>query len=102
MANKYPLADRLHADTHAVENQPPALNDSNSYLTDLALMEAVQREGGAWAREMLERGGEYYGSAEAIELGEQANRNKPELISHDHYGNAYFHLCPQPENRGNK
>jgi putative acyl-CoA dehydrogenase len=96
MANKYPLADRLHADTHAVENQPPALNDSNSYLTDLALMEAVQREGGAWAREMLERGGEYYGSAEAIELGEQANRNKPELISHDHYGNRIDEVAYHP------
>ena len=79
MVNKYPLADKLHAGTHTVENQPPPLQNTNSYLTDAALMEAVQCEGGSWAQDKLEQCGEYCGSAEAIKLGEQANRHKPEV-----------------------
>lgn len=87
MTDRYPLAEKLHANTHLVENQPPRLQDTNSYLTDLALKEAVQREGGSWASEKLAHCGEFCGSAEAIHLGELANRHRPELLTHDHYGN---------------
>ena len=37
------------AETHAVENQPPPLRDYNLYQQDVALREAVEREGAAWA-----------------------------------------------------
>ncbi len=87
MVNQYPLSDKLHADTYTVENQPPALQDINYYLSDTALMEATQREGGSWAQEKLQRCGGFCGSTAAIKLGWQANHTKPELITHDHYGN---------------
>ena len=35
------------AETHIVENQPPALRDTNLYQQDVALREAVAREGAA-------------------------------------------------------
>ena len=37
------------AETHIVENQPPPLRDYNLYQQDVALREAVAREGAAWA-----------------------------------------------------
>jgi len=74
------------AETHAVENQPPALRDYNVYTQDTALVEGVAREGGAWADAQLRAFGELTGSAEVIELGFQANENKPVLFTHDNYG----------------
>jgi putative acyl-CoA dehydrogenase len=74
------------AETHRVENQPPALQDYNLYLSDLALREAVRREGAGWAEESLTDYGQFCGRPEIIELGNQANRCKPELHTHDRYG----------------
>jgi len=75
------------AETHLVENQPRPLEDYNTYRQDLALREAVNREGAAWADAELDRFGELTGSARLIELGFQANENKPVLRTHDRYGN---------------
>ena len=74
------------AETHIVENQPPHLRDYNLYQQDVALREAVAREGAAWAEADLQAFGALTGSAELIELGFQANENKPVLYTHDNYG----------------
>lgn len=42
------------AETHIVENQPPALRDTNLYAEDAALREAVAREGADWAQADLQ------------------------------------------------
>lgn len=75
------------AETHKVENQPKPLQDYNLYLQDHALREAVTREGGAWSDDELSGFGALAGSQEWIELGFQANENKPVLYTHDRYGN---------------
>ena len=75
------------AETHNVENQPKPLQDYNLYLQDYALREAVTREGGAWSDDELSGFGALAGSQEWIELGFQANENKPVLYTHDRYGN---------------
>jgi putative acyl-CoA dehydrogenase len=75
------------AETHIVENQPRPLEDYNAYRQDVALREAVDREGAGWAAAELDAFGEMTGSARLIELGFQANENKPVLRTHDRYGN---------------
>lgn len=37
--------------THEVLNQPPALADYDPFSADLALQEALEREGGGWGRD---------------------------------------------------
>ena len=74
------------AETHQVENQPPPLRDYNLYLQDQALREAVTREDASWAENELDAFGIMTGSRELIELGFQANENKPVLYTHDNYG----------------
>jgi putative acyl-CoA dehydrogenase len=76
----------LLAETHLVENQPPALQDYNLFKADPALREAVVREGAGWAVDSLTEYGQLCGRPEMIELGNQANRCKPELFTHDRYG----------------
>jgi putative acyl-CoA dehydrogenase len=74
------------AETHEVENQPLPLQDYNMYLQDHALREAVVREGAGWVEDGLQAFGAFAGSREAIELGFEANENKPVLVTHDRYG----------------
>jgi len=74
-------------DTHLVENQAPPLEDFNAFTTDLALAEALQREGGDWGMERAEVLGRTVGSADVIELARLANRHVPELRTHDRFGN---------------
>ncbi|MEN8720414.1 MAG: isovaleryl-CoA dehydrogenase [Oceanococcaceae bacterium] len=62
------------------------LVDSNLYLADAVLQEAVHREGGAWAHEELTRFGAYIGTAAHLEAGHLANRYPPELDTHDRFG----------------
>jgi putative acyl-CoA dehydrogenase len=71
--------------THEVLNQPSPLENYNAYEHDLALREAVAREGGAGFERDLNRYGAIAGS-EILELGFAANRHQPELRSHDRYG----------------
>jgi putative acyl-CoA dehydrogenase len=74
------------SETHQVENQPPALENYNSFATDVPLKEGVIREGGGWGLERLEKFGALVGSARVIALGHQANRNPPTLRTHDRFG----------------
>jgi len=78
--------DRYAAATHEVLNQPFELTDYNLFASDAALMEAVAREGAAWAAADLTRFGERLGSAGYLELGVLANRHQPEFDTHDRYG----------------
>jgi putative acyl-CoA dehydrogenase len=72
--------------THEVENQPPPLEGVNWFDQDPALLEAVEREGGAWGKERLSRFGAWLGETSTIRLGEQANHHPPVLRTHDRFG----------------
>ncbi|WP_290632490.1 isovaleryl-CoA dehydrogenase [Aquisalimonas sp.] len=71
--------------THEVDNQPPPFEGRNLYTTDTALRDAVHREGGGWGEDQLRHYGERVGN-ELWEAGFDANRNPPELQTHDRYG----------------
>lgn len=43
----------MHWQTHTVFNQPTPLNNSNLFLSDTALREAVVREGAGWDGDLL-------------------------------------------------
>ena len=75
------------ADTHEVINVAHELVDFNAFEQDKALVEAVDREGAAWARPALDDFGRLTGSADYLELGVLANHNPPELDTHDRFGN---------------
>ncbi|MGZ5205229.1 MAG: acyl-CoA dehydrogenase family protein [Caldimonas sp.] len=82
------LSDRSYlADTHEVVNVSHELVDFNAYLQDIALQEAVRREGAAWAHDDLAALGKLTGSADYLALGVAANRFGPELETHDRFGN---------------
>jgi putative acyl-CoA dehydrogenase len=77
----------LPNETHPVFNVVSPLGDINLYRADPALMEAVQREGAAWAEHDLQRFGAVTGARNYLELGHLANKFKPELETHDRFGN---------------
>lgn len=72
--------------THEVFNQALPLVDYNLFTSDKTLVQALSREGAAWAEEHLKNFGEIMGRAETIALGVQANDNQPVLRTHDRYG----------------
>ncbi len=79
-------SDRFGAATHEVFNQPHELADINLFGGDTALKEAAVREGAGDASAQLEDFGARMGKAASLELGALANRNPPELDTHDRYG----------------
>ena len=83
-----PTLDSLYlAETHEVSNVSRELCDYNMYTTDVALKEAVQREGGELAEPELIAFGQLTGSADYLELGHLANKFQPEFDTHDRFGN---------------
>lgn len=72
--------------THTVFNQPNPLSNSNLYLSDTPLQEAVVREQAGWDSALLSAVGLQLGSAESLELGRMANANPPELLRYDAAG----------------
>ena len=70
----------------ASSNQPPPLEPYNLFTTDPVLGSAVEREGGAPELDDLAAFGELVGSADVFDLGREANRNEPELVTHDRFG----------------
>ncbi len=77
-----------HADafrTHQVFNQPTPLEPCNLYTSDVALQEALHREGGGWAQEQVAEYGELAGGP-MMALGFQANEFPPRLRAFDRYG----------------
>ncbi|MDA8478018.1 isovaleryl-CoA dehydrogenase [Citrobacter sp. Awk 4] len=76
----------MHWQTHTVFNQPVPLNNSNLFLSDGALCEAVTREGAGWDSDLLASIGQQLGTAESLELGRLANQYPPELLRYDPQG----------------
>lgn len=76
----------MHWQTHTVFNQPAPLSNSNLFLSDCALRDAVSREGAEWDIELLASIGQQLGTAESLELGRLANVNPPELLRYDATG----------------
>ncbi len=72
---------------HAVTNQAPPLVDYDLYGADPVLRDAVAREGGGWADDLLHAFGARVGSAEVYGWGFDANTHEPVLRTHDRYGN---------------
>ncbi|HLY47619.1 MAG TPA: acyl-CoA dehydrogenase family protein [Solirubrobacteraceae bacterium] len=70
-----------------VLNQPPRLEPINLFDADLALGEALVREGGEWGIERIREAGAVAGSVEAREHSRRAEHNLPVLHTHDRYGN---------------
>ena len=69
-----------------VLNQPPPLQPVNLFEVDIALQQALQREGGGWGEDRAREAGGVAGSVEAHEHGRRAERNEPRLKTHDRYG----------------
>ncbi len=76
-----------HRPPEEVFNQPAALEDYNLFEHDTPLREALHREGGGWAEGQVFLYGALLGKPENLLLGVLANRNLPELHSHDRSGN---------------
>jgi putative acyl-CoA dehydrogenase len=70
-----------------VLNQAPPLQSVNLFEIDVALREALAREGGAWGLDRAREAGATAGSVDALEHGRRAERNLPILRTHDRYGN---------------
>jgi putative acyl-CoA dehydrogenase len=73
-------------DTHEVLNQAPPFANQNLFGCDLALREALLREGGGWAEAALHALGAVLGAAETLEWGRLANAHPPRLINYDRNG----------------
>jgi putative acyl-CoA dehydrogenase len=82
--------------TNEVTNQPPPLEGYDVFAADAALVEAVEREGAGWAVDDLHGLGRLAGSPEAIGWGFDANRNPPELRTHDRYGHRIDEVAYHP------
>ena len=72
--------------THDVINQPPLLAGYNAWTADAILRAAVAREGGDWVAPRALAMGELIGSERHQSLVVAANRNRPELRTHDRFG----------------
>src|ERR1700730_11961936 len=73
--------------THTVSNQVPPLDGIDVFSSNLPLVEALEREGGGWARERASALGLLVGGEPQQQWGRLANENKPVLRTHDRYGN---------------
>jgi putative acyl-CoA dehydrogenase len=71
--------------THEVTNQAEPLSNYD-VSADPALLDALRREGAAWAEKDVRAAGEQAGSAQAQEWARLANRNPPVLHTHDRLG----------------
>ena len=69
-----------------VLNQAPPLQPVDLFGADLALAEALEREGGGWGADAVREAGRVAGGVEAFEHGMRAERNQPRLTTHDRYG----------------
>jgi len=73
--------------THEVVNQVPPLEGHDAFEANRPLSEALEREGGGWARERASALGTWAGTAEARRWAAEANEHPPVLQTHDRYGN---------------
>ena len=72
--------------THVVKNQAALPTGFNAFDDDVVLKAAIEREA-PWAASRCSAVGKLAGEDEIQELARQANRNFPELKTHDRFGN---------------
>jgi len=70
-----------------VRNQAPPLQPIDLFAVDLALREALEREGGGWGVARAHEAGAAGGRPAALHHSRRAERNEPILHTHDRYGN---------------
>jgi putative acyl-CoA dehydrogenase len=86
----------LPVNTHEVTNQPPPHTGHNAYDEDVALAEAVEREGAAWAVDDLRALGALAGDPRWVEQGRLANAYPPVLATHDRFGHRIDEVAYHP------
>ena len=74
-------------------SRPSPATELNLFDANLALQEAVAREGGGWGIDRLREIGAVAGSDEAREHADRAERNGPSLETHDRNGNLDHVRC---------
>ena len=79
-------ASARFAPTHEVSNQAVPYEGRDLLADDVALGEALAREGAAWAVDRVRDAAVVAGSEEAMEHGRRAERNDPRLVTHDRFG----------------
>lgn len=79
-----PASDRYS--THVVRNQAAMPTGFNAFDDDVVLKAAIEREA-PWAASRCSAIGKLAGDDAVQELARQANRNDPELKTHDRFGN---------------
>jgi putative acyl-CoA dehydrogenase len=80
------ILDPFGYGTHEVLNQAPAMVDYDAYSHDPALGKILSVFNAEWAAPHASAVGKRVGSARVQELARQANRNLPELRTHDRWG----------------
>jgi putative acyl-CoA dehydrogenase len=80
------ILDPFGYGTHEVLNQAPAMADYDAYSDDPALGKILSIFNAEWAAPHASAVGKRVGSARVQELARQANRNLPELRTHDRWG----------------
>jgi len=78
-----------HSEADSKTNQAKPLANYNMFASNPVLVQLVKSHGGNWGVPKLEEFGAFLGSLEADELAIQANRNEPELHTHDRFGNRH-------------
>ena len=81
--------------THEVINQPPPLVDWDPAAYP-ALLESLRREGAGWYESEAHRLGLLAGGAQAQHRAREADRNVPQLVTHDRYGNRIDEVAYHP------
>jgi putative acyl-CoA dehydrogenase len=82
--------------THEVSNQPPPLENYDAYSADPWLPGIAKRAGIEWLMDEAGDLGRFVGSAEAQEHAVLANRNPPELRTHDRFGRRIDEVAFHP------
>ena len=72
--------------THTVFNQVPPLEGVDVFGSNVALVEATEREGAGWVSERASVLGRFVGGEPQQSWGRLANENKPVLRTFDRYG----------------
>jgi len=83
----HPASANAPWQTHTVFNQAPPLVGLDVFSSNLPLVEAVTREGAEWVSDRAAALGRTIGGAPQQEWGRLANENRPQLRTHDRYGN---------------
>lgn len=82
--------------THEVLNQSLPLPDTDWYLSDVPLLEAMERYGGTLGADRLSSLGRIAGSAHGAELCHLANTELPVLRTHDRFGHRIDEVSFHP------